>query len=166
MGRRELVILTGKPGTTRTVARALGGRLEAGDVLALVGELGAGKTVFVKGLARGLGVPDGVEVTSPTFVLVSEYRGRLTLYHVDAYRLEGAADFEALGADEMLFGEGVCAIEWADRVRESLPPDRLEVTLQVEGLTRRRIVFAGVGRRWERRWDDLVRILDEAAERG
>jgi len=135
-------------------------------VIALVGGLGAGKTVFVKGLARGLGVRPAHEVTSPTFVLITEYPGRLTLYHVDAYRLEGAADFEALGADEILFGDGVCVIEWADRLAGCLPEDRLEVALAVEGPLSRRLALSARTPVWGRRWQAMAAALDAAARSG
>jgi len=153
----EITLLTAHPDATMAAGRALGERLEPGDVLALVGGLGAGKTVFVKGLARGLGVSPATEVTSPTFVLVTEYAGRLTLYHIDAYRLEHAGAFEALGADELLFGDGVCVIEWADRVAERLPADRLDVAFVVDGEWTRRITLTADSPRWATRWPDLAR---------
>ena len=149
-------LLSTSASQTQAIGRALGERLEPGDVLALTGGLGAGKTVFVKGLASGLGVAADAVVTSPTFVLISEYEGRLTLYHVDAYRLERAADFIALGADEILFGDGVCVVEWADRVAECLPADRLDVAFDVEGEAARRIRFAPRGTRWAARWPEVI----------
>jgi tRNA threonylcarbamoyladenosine biosynthesis protein TsaE len=96
---------------------ALARELDAGDVVGLVGELGAGKTVFIQGLARGLGVPPEVPVTSPTFTLVNEYRGgRLPLFHVDLYRLEREDQLEDVGLDELYRrGDGVVAVEWFDR---------------------------------------------------
>ena len=91
-------------------------------VIALRGPLGAGKTTFAKGFARGLGVEE--TVTSPTFTIVSEYEGRLRLHHVDAYRLGGPEDFEGIGGDELLADPGgVCLIEWSERIAEALPPD-------------------------------------------
>jgi tRNA threonylcarbamoyladenosine biosynthesis protein TsaE len=120
---------------------AAGGRLatvlEAGDVVLLVGELGAGKTAFVRGLARGLGArPE--DVSSPTFTLVQEYRGgRLPLYHVDLYRLE-PAEIADLGLDELIEGDGVVAIEWADRW-DARPLDAIEVTIRDAGGNRRTI---------------------------
>ena len=113
------------PADTLAAGRALAGTLRAGDVLALVGGLGAGKTHFVKGIAAGLGLdPDGV--TSPTFALLHEYRApgaRLPLFHSDFYRLEHAAEVATLGLDELFDeGGGVTAVEWADRFPELLPP--------------------------------------------
>jgi tRNA threonylcarbamoyladenosine biosynthesis protein TsaE len=126
---------------TAALARALAADLRAGDVLLLSGNLGAGKTAFVRGLAEGLGIgPD--EVSSPTFTLVHEYRGgRLTLYHVDLYRLDGAATAD-LGLEEMGVADGVLAIEWPDRLTHSLPAAR-QVSLDIVDETTRRITVSG-----------------------
>jgi tRNA threonylcarbamoyladenosine biosynthesis protein TsaE len=129
---------------TERLAARIGAVAEPGDVIALVGELGAGKTAFVRGLARGLGVsPEAV--ASPTFTMVAEYRGRLPLYHVDLYRLvPGAADL--LPLREYAYGRGVTAIEWFDR----LPPGALDASLLVRidyGPRERRLTFEGRGRR-------------------
>ncbi|HTX72072.1 MAG TPA: tRNA (adenosine(37)-N6)-threonylcarbamoyltransferase complex ATPase subunit type 1 TsaE [Rectinemataceae bacterium] len=107
------------------------GRLvPGGTVLALNGDLGAGKTTFAKGVARGLGIEE--EVTSPTFTVVSEYEGRLRLHHIDAYRLSGVEDFVSVGAEELLSDAGgICLIEWGDRIAEVLPADVLRIELSV-----------------------------------
>src|SRR5215468_12034378 len=107
-------ILSRSAEETRALGERLGARLGAGDVVACIGALGAGKTCFLQGLARGLGVP--TDVTSPTFVLVNYYRGRLPVYHLDAYRTDSLLEVVDLGLDEMLDGEGVTLIEWADKV--------------------------------------------------
>jgi tRNA threonylcarbamoyladenosine biosynthesis protein TsaE len=121
------------------VARELAATLSAGDVLLLSGELGAGKTAFVRGLAQGLGIEEG-EVSSPTFTLVHEYRGgRLTLYHVDLYRLDRAAT-DDLGLDEMGVADGVLAIEWPDRLTHELGP-ALRVRIEVVDATTRQIAL-------------------------
>ena len=121
---------------TAALARTLAASLKAGDVLLLSGNLGAGKTAFVRGLAEGLGI-DPHEVSSPTFTLVHEYRGgRLTLYHVDLYRLDRAATDE-LGLEEMGVADGVLAIEWPDRLMRALPGARqIEIEI-VDDSTRR-----------------------------
>jgi tRNA threonylcarbamoyladenosine biosynthesis protein TsaE len=124
------------------VARQLAATLSAGDVLLLSGALGAGKTAFVRGLAQGLGI-DEDEVSSPTFTLVHEYRGgRLTLYHVDLYRLEQAAT-DDLGLDEMGVSDGVLAIEWPDRLTHALPGSRAIDIEIVDENTRRIDLRAG-----------------------
>ena len=122
---------------TAAVARALAGALNAGDVLLLSRNLGAGKTAFVRGLAAGLGInPD--DVSSPTFTLVHEYRGgRLTLYHVDLYRLE-PLEVDDLGLEELVSSGGIVAIEWAERWR-GRPDDAIEVRIEDRGEDRRAI---------------------------
>ena len=122
---------------TAAVARALAGALSAGDVLLLSGNLGAGKTAFVRGLAAGLGInPD--DVSSPTFTLVHEYRGgRLRLYHVDLYRLDRAAT-EELGLEEMAVADGVLAIEWPDRLTHT-PPGAKTINIDIIDESTRRI---------------------------
>ena len=122
---------------TADVARALAGTLQPGAVLLLSGQLGAGKTAFVRGLAAGLGI-DPDEVSSPTFTLVHEYRGgRLTLYHADLYRLEKTAA-EDLGLEEKAVAEGVLAIEWPDRLTHALP-GATTITIDIVDETTRRI---------------------------
>ena len=122
---------------TADVARALAGTLQPGAVLLLSGQLGAGKTAFVRGLAAGLGI-DPDEVSSPTFTLVHEYRGgRLTLYHADLYRLDKTAT-EDLGLEERAVAEGVLAIEWPDRLTHSLP-GATTITIEIVDDTTRRV---------------------------
>lgn len=116
------------PEETRRAACELARELSAGSVVALYGELGAGKTCFVQGLAEGLGVVR--PVASPTFVIVNEYPGRLPLYHVDLYRIRSEAEALAFGLDEYLFGRGVTAIEWAEKIERLLPPGTLRVRLE------------------------------------
>ena len=115
-------IISRSPDETFRFGQELAARLRAGDVLALAGDLGAGKTQFVKGLAAGLGV--AAEVTSPTFTLIHEYHGgHLPLYHLDCYRLETMDELLAIGIDEYLRADGVTAIEWADKFAELMPAD-------------------------------------------
>jgi tRNA threonylcarbamoyladenosine biosynthesis protein TsaE len=121
---------------TTAVGERLAATLRAGDVVLLYGELGAGKTAFVRGLARGLGAPEA-EVSSPTFTIVQEYAGRLTLFHVDLYRLD-PKEVDDLGLDELVSSDGVVAIEWAERWH-GRPDDAIEVTLDHAGEDRRRI---------------------------
>jgi|SRR5213592_138962 len=124
---------------TEAVAVDLGGTLRGGECLALYGDLGAGKTQFVRGLVRGLG-GNGRDVSSPTFVLLNVYdTGRLTVYHLDAYRVGGADDFEAIGFTELLAEGGVVVVEWADRVESLLPLDRINVRIKPLGETTRLI---------------------------
>jgi len=139
------------PDETLDVGRRLGRAARPGDVLALLGDLGSGKTVLAKGVAEGLGAASARDVISPTFVLCKEYLdGRIPFYHFDAYRLRSAADMEAIGSAEILEGDGLAAVEWADRTPEALPPDHLEIRFEVTGPTARRLTFASRGPRSER----------------
>ncbi|MFP4056319.1 MAG: tRNA (adenosine(37)-N6)-threonylcarbamoyltransferase complex ATPase subunit type 1 TsaE [Candidatus Brocadiia bacterium] len=135
---------------TVALGRRLGRRLAAGQVVALRGPLGSGKTTLAKGIALGLGLDDERYVTSPTFVLVHEYRGRLPIYHVDLYRLHGPADAEALGLDEIFFGQGVTVVEWAERIDSLLPDQRLDVRLETLERDRRRLALEPRGPAFER----------------
>lgn len=117
--------------------RRIGEACHEPAVLALTGDLGSGKTCLVKGLAQGLGVPDTVIVTSPTFALIHEYPGRLPLVHVDLYRLESPDEFEDIGLYEVLERPAVVAVEWADRLGEDLPGRRLDIRMAFHGDLRR-----------------------------
>lgn len=130
------IITTQSEDDTSAAGEQLGSLLAGGDVVLLYGDLGAGKTAFVRGLARGLGAPAG-EVSSPTFTLVQEYRGRVTLYHVDLYRLE-PKEVDDLGLEELVLGDGVVAIEWAERWM-GRPDDVCEVRIEDVGDEQRRI---------------------------
>ena len=126
---------------TIELGRTLASRLKAGDVVAFYGELGAGKTTMIKGIAAGLGVADVVK--SPSFIIVTEYAGRLPVYHVDLYRLDEKSDFESIGLDSYLDGDGVCLIEWAERAEQVLPESTIRVRMGVDG-SGRRIEIAGL----------------------
>jgi tRNA threonylcarbamoyladenosine biosynthesis protein TsaE len=146
------------PAGTTAFGRRLAELLFPGAVVALVGPLGAGKTHLVRAVAEGLGV-DGRVVSSPTFVLLHEYPGRLPIYHFDAYRLRSVEEFFDLGGHEYLDGSGVCLVEWADRVAAALPAEHLRVTITPSGEEARRIEVVGQGERYEA----LVRGLRLAA---
>jgi tRNA threonylcarbamoyladenosine biosynthesis protein TsaE len=130
------VLITHSEADTSAAGERLAASLGPGDVVLLFGNLGAGKTAFVRGLARGIGAsPD--EVSSPTFTLIQEYHGRATLFHVDLYRLE-AAEVDDLGLEDLVSGDGIVAIEWADRWR-GRPDDAIEVEMTEIGDEERRI---------------------------
>jgi tRNA threonylcarbamoyladenosine biosynthesis protein TsaE len=135
------------PDDTAELGRRLGKLLFPGAVVALVGPLGAGKTTLVRATAAALGA-DPRSVTSPTFALVHEYPGRVPVYHFDAYRLTDVQAFLDLGVEEYFAGDGVCLVEWADRVAAALPGEHLRVTLGVEGEGRRAVVES-LGRRYD-----------------
>jgi tRNA threonylcarbamoyladenosine biosynthesis protein TsaE len=121
----------------------MGECLAAGDLIALSGELGSGKTWFTKGLALGLGVSPDTVVTSPSFALMNDYEGRLTLSHMDVYRLESVSDFLNTGLDEYFYGDGVVVMEWADRWPEILPDWAIEVNFAVLDEQSREITMSG-----------------------
>jgi tRNA threonylcarbamoyladenosine biosynthesis protein TsaE len=129
------------PEDTQAIGERLGARLEAGDVVACIGELGAGKTCFLQGLARGLGVQ--ADVTSPTFVLINQYRGRLPVYHVDAYRTESLTELVDQGVEELFHGDGVVVVEWANKLLPLLPPHAITVTITGLGDEPRQIAIEG-----------------------
>lgn len=114
-------------------------KLKKGSVVALVGELGSGKTVFTKGIAKGLGVKNSRYVNSPTFVIIKEYEGKIPLYHFDLYRLDHYNSFDEMNYEEYFYGGGVCVIEWADKIRKLLPKKYTEVRLSVAGENKRKI---------------------------
>jgi tRNA threonylcarbamoyladenosine biosynthesis protein TsaE len=134
---------------THSLGQRLAEVLFPGAVVGLVGRLGAGKTHLVRAIAEGLGVADSRVVTSPTFVLIQEYEGRLPIYHFDAYRLNTQAEFFDLGAHEYFQGQGVCLVEWADRVPGCLPAEHLRITIHVTGEQSRRFLIEGVGDGYE-----------------
>ncbi len=135
---------------TRTLAAHLGALLSAGDTLCLIGDLGAGKTTFTQGLALGLGLPAEEPVNSPTFTLVAEHPGgRVPLVHLDVYRLSGSSDLYDLAFDDYLSGDSIVVIEWADKITDALPSERLEITLTPDTPDTRKIVMTAVGVRAE-----------------
>lgn len=135
------------PEETADWGRKLGGLLGAGDVVALIGELGAGKTALAQGILRGLGVPDETYIASPTFTLINEYRGRVPLYHLDFYRLDHPSDCANLGLEEYLGGAGVALVEWADKMAALLPGDHLAIRLAYRDETTRQALVCASGAR-------------------
>lgn len=143
----DLTVITKSNHETVELGMALGALLNRGDVVALTGELGSGKTWFTKGIARGLGIGPDIIVTSPSFALVNEYPGETTLFHIDVYRLESLSEILGAGIDEYLYSGGVAVVEWAERCPEILPDEALRVTLRIVDEHSRRISFSGDRRR-------------------
>ena len=127
---------------TERLGRAIASAVRPDDVLGLVGPLGAGKTRLARAIAEGMGV-DPRDVSSPTFVLIHEYEGRMPVFHFDAYRLDGPAAFEALGVSDYWEAGGVCLVEWADRVAALLPESTAYLTIEPTGATSRQIDIRG-----------------------
>jgi len=141
-----------KEEVTDSVARRLSSILRPGDVIGLVGDLGAGKTRFTQGLAAGLGVPPGCYVNSPTFTIINEYPSNPPIYHFDLYRISDPGELLEIGYYEYLDGDGICVIEWFDRHEEAAPQAYLLVEIATFGNdTRRRIEFEPHGGDWEAR---------------
>lgn len=152
-----LSLITRGPGATRELGFSIGKQLRPGSVVALIGELGCGKTCFAAGLCTGLGIPRR-QVNSPTFAFVNEYRGRFLVLHLDLYRIDGVpAGLDVGIMDHLSRAErGAAIIEWADRVLPLLPDDRLLVEFEVLSPLRRRLVLSARGRRFAR----LLRELE------
>ena len=146
---RTMTIVCGSEAETHRCGRALGSAAEPGLVIALTGNLGAGKTRLVQAAAEALGVEPG-EVTSPTFVLIHEYAASIPIYHFDTYRLRDRDEFLELGADEYMHSDGVCFIEWAERMAEVLPRDLLKIEIAITGETTREWKVTATGARSQR----------------
>lgn len=151
-----LDVISRAPDETRKVGAALAELLVPGDVVSLTGDLGAGKTAFVQGAARALGVQE--PVTSPTFVLVRQYRGDVPVHHVDVYRLDRVQEVLDLGYEDLLDPSGVVFVEWGDAIDTLLPDDHLRVEITTDDEARR-LSFAGRGTRWAGRWERLEGVL-------
>ena len=136
----NLRLRSGSPEDTLSIARALGAALRPGDVVALTGDLGSGKTLFCKGVGEALGIPPD-RILSPTFTIVTEHAGPVPLTHIDVYRLSGAQEADEIGMREILTGVGVCLVEWAEKIEELLPTDCIRVTFTISGDDRRKIAI-------------------------
>lgn len=133
---------------TEEFGEKLGSILKPGDIISLTGDLGAGKTTLTKSIGKGLGVED--YITSPTFTLINEYKGRLNLYHFDVYRLEGSMDLYDLGFEEYIYSDGISIIEWGDKIEEALPKERINIRIEKGTELDERIIYIyGEGERFE-----------------
>ena len=122
---------------TKKIGKKIGKKLKKGDLVGLYGELGSGKTVFAKGIASGL--KSKAQVKSPSFTIINEYRGEYTIYHIDLYRIDRADDLIKLGFDDYFYGNGVCVIEWAEKISDYLPPKGFDVHINILDETTREI---------------------------
>lgn len=139
----QLVVTTNTVAETEAVGEALAKQLSAGDIVAMYGDLGAGKTAFVRGMARGLGSQD--PVSSPTFTIVNEYSGRLRLYHFDAYRLAGSDELYGIGWDDYTGSGGVCVVEWSENISDIYDGTQTSVKIERISETGRKITIEGAG---------------------
>jgi tRNA threonylcarbamoyladenosine biosynthesis protein TsaE len=143
---KYLELVSNSPEQTRKIGMKLGELAASGDVILLVGPLGAGKTCLTQGIARGLGIHE--YTASPSFVLVREYQGKLPLYHIDLYRLDRVEEIAQLGLDDYLYGNGVCVVEWADKGLTVLPEEHLLIELQIISPLKRKLSFMPAGTRY------------------
>jgi tRNA threonylcarbamoyladenosine biosynthesis protein TsaE len=134
---------TFSPEETKEVGRVLAKELKAGSVVALSGPLGSGKTVLIQGICSELGVTEFV--TSPSFVIINEYPGKIKVYHFDLYRLEDVEEFIKLGYEEYFYGNGITLIEWAEKIETFLPEERMEINLEILSENERRILVRRFG---------------------
>ena len=144
-----MVLQTSSTSETIRTGKRLGRLLEPGDVVALVGDLGTGKTQFIKGLAEGAGVGKATYVSSPSFTLINEYPGRIPFYHIDLFRLESEKEADGLGLEEYVHGNGITAIEWADKISSLLSEELLLVKIHYTGEHSRTIEVTPKGKRYE-----------------
>ena len=136
----ELDIISESPEQTIELGRRIGQQLKGGEIIAVCGQLGSGKTHLIKGIAAGAGAQDRKRVTSPTFVIVNEYAGKFDIYHVDAYRLNSVDEFEMIGFDDFCYSGSVVLIEWADKIEAALQTmDYIRIEITHAGKTRRKI---------------------------
>lgn len=138
-----LTVTTTSPEETRAIGKKLGERLSAGDLVALIGELGSGKTVLTQGICLGLRVEE--QVKSPSFIIITQYDGVIPVYHFDLYRIQSVDEFLALGYEEYFYGKGATIIEWAEKVTSLLPHDRIEVHLSIVNERRRELSIRTFG---------------------
>lgn len=148
-------ILTTSPRQTQKLGRSLGKLVQGGEIIALVGELGAGKTCFVRGFAQGIEVSADAWIRSPTFTLINEYTGRLPVYHIDLYRVGKQEELESLNLREYLYAEGVSLVEWFEFLPASEVDEYLELRIAHGGGNRRELIFTAHGRRYEGLLDHL-----------
>lgn len=161
---RALCVESHAPESSLALGCTIGKRLKCGDVVALWGELGAGKTWLTQGIARGLGIPAETPITSPSFTIINEYEGRLRLYHMDGYRIGDLEEMETLPWREALFGHGVAVVEWPERLGSLLPAARLDIFLEILGPTSRRLRVVFHTEELERRFADVFHGLEDSLE--
>jgi tRNA threonylcarbamoyladenosine biosynthesis protein TsaE len=137
--QQSIIVISRSPEKTFSIGELIGKMLVTGDVIALIGELGSGKTLLTQGIAKGLKIPDCYKITSPTFNLINEYPSQIPLFHMDVYRLDGIGGLEDIGFEEYLNKDGVVVIEWAEKIREFIPEDAMIININTLDETARKI---------------------------
>ena len=145
MNRLQITLKTCSSSQTQALGEKMGTLLRDGLVMALTGDLGSGKTTFVQGLAKGLQVPAEYYITSPTFTLINEYPGRLRLHHVDLYRIGDPEEADDIGLPDIMGGDGVTVIEWAERIQSELPEDKLQIHFEISDRQSRNMTVIATG---------------------
>ena len=135
MENRNESFTTESPRATQALGEKLGKTLKQGDVIALMGDLGTGKTCLTQGIARGIGIAPDEVVNSPSYILINEYNGPIPIYHIDLYRLEDSEEIAELGLSEYVEGDGICIIEWAERMADALPDTCIKIHITLAGAT-------------------------------
>ncbi|MCK5201646.1 MAG: tRNA (adenosine(37)-N6)-threonylcarbamoyltransferase complex ATPase subunit type 1 TsaE [Spirochaetales bacterium] len=134
--------MSNSPEETIQIGKDISVQLKPGAVIALQGTLGSGKTTFVKGIAQGLDIIE--DITSPTYTIISEYYGNKTLYHMDLYRIDSTEEFELLGTDEIIYGEGITVIEWSEKISDRLPDNTIIITISIVPEKKRKLNIVGI----------------------
>lgn len=151
---REIILKNVKE--TVAFGERLGRLISKGDIVALSGQLGSGKTTLMKGIAKGIGVKNARYVNSPSFVIVKEYKGKIPLYHFDVYRLDDPSGLETVGYKDFFYGEGATVIEWADKIRGFLPVEYLDIEMSVRSEHEREMKIDGRGERYRKLADRII----------
>ena len=144
---------------TKILGDVLGRIVQPGDVITLTGSLGAGKTALTQAIGRGLGVDPRIYITSPTFSLLHEFKGRIPLYHMDLYRLGSESEIESLGLPEYFYGDGLTVIEWPERLGNLMPEERLHIDLVISGESSRTAKLTAHGEYWQKKVADIFSML-------
>ena len=144
---------------TKKLGDVLGRTVDPGDVITLAGTLGAGKTALTQAIGHGLGVDPRIYMTSPTFSLLHEYKGRIPLYHMDLYRLGSESEIELLGLPEYFYGDGVSVIEWPERLGDLMPDARLHIELIISGEASRTATLTPYGEYWQKKVADILSMM-------
>jgi tRNA threonylcarbamoyladenosine biosynthesis protein TsaE len=149
-------ITTNSPEETIEIGSRIARELSEGDFIALEGDLGTGKTVFVKGVAKGLGIKDYTYLSSPSFVILREYHGEKQLYHFDIYRLEEKDFCETVDYERYFYNKGIAVVEWAEKIKDLFPEEYLEIKINHDGITKRRFEFLPSGERYKKLIKNLI----------
>lgn len=156
--------ITENPDETKEIGRVIGHLLEPGNIVLLFGELGTGKTCLTKGIADGVGIEKEQHVTSPSYILINIYSGKIPVYHIDLYRIQDSEAIYELGLEEYLYGEGICVVEWADRMTE-LPESYIKVVLEWIDFEKRHFHISSVGKGYDRVVNRLKEDLSSVLEK-